>query len=368
MTHLFFYGTLQHIPLLEIVLGRNAHEIDFAPATLPGHRVYAVHEGPFPTILIKNGASAKGLLVRGLTAEDIGRLNFYEGSFDYDLTPVTLTDGQSAHVYLSAPDRWTATDPWSLAGWIDAHGAMTLHAAREVMGYYGVKTQAEVAPLFPRIRARAAAKVRAAQTRHGARTLQGKVEIDTLTRAYAGFFALDEMTLRHAQFDGTMSRGQDRAVFVVSDAAILLPYDPDRDRVLLVEQIRMGPVLRGDRRCWQLEAIAGMVDAGEEPADTARREAQEEAGLTLKSLEPVAEVYASPGNSTEFYYIYVGLADLPDGTEGTGGLDSEGEDIRSHLMSFDDLMDYVDNFHAANTPLVLSAYWLARHRERLRSG
>ena len=58
------------------------------------------------------------------------------------------------------------------------------------------------------------------------------------------------------------------------------------------------------------------MDAGETPMQTARREAQEEAGLKLSSIESVAEVYASPGNSTEFYYIFCGLADLPDSVDG----------------------------------------------------
>ena len=147
----------------------------------------------------------------------------------------------------------------------------------------------------------------------------------------------------------------------------MLPYDPVRDRVLLVEQIRMGPLARGDATCWQLEPIAGHIDPGETPQAAARREALEEAGITLGKLEPVANVYASPGNATEFFHIFVGLADLPDLITGTGGLASEGEDIRSHLMSFDELMALADAQALANAPLVASAYWLARHRERLRS-
>ncbi len=138
-------------------------------------------------------------------------------------------------------------------------------------------------------------------------------------------------------------------------------------RVLLVEQIRMGPLARGDHTCWQLEPIAGHIDPGETPQAAARREALEEAGITLGTLEPVGNVYASPGNATEFFHIFVGLADLPDHIIGTGGLASEGEDIRSHLMSFDDLMALADAQALANAPLVASAYWLARHRERLRS-
>lgn len=367
MRDLFFYGTLRHLPLLEIVMGAAASALDLRQAVLPDHAVLAVQEGPFPMIRAQQGANAKGLLLRGLTDEQITRLDFYEGSFAYDLRVVTLEDGQQAEVYFPQPGQWTAQDPWSLADWEADWAAISCHAAREVMGYLGVRDRDAVARMFPMIRARAASRVNAAASRHGAGTMQGRIEVAAQERAYSRFFALDDIRLRHERFDGAMSGLLDRAVFIAADAAILLPYDPVRDRVLLVEQMRMGPFARGDRACWQLEPIAGRVDAGETPLQAARREAREEAGLTLGEIETVAEVYASPGNSTEFYYIFCGLADLPDSITGVGGLETEDEDIRSHTLSFDALMALVEGQGAANAPLVLAAFWLARHRDRLRA-
>ncbi len=366
MKNLFFYGTLRHLALLEIVMGRGAATLDVVAAVLPNHLVTSVAEGPFPTIAYSTDDTADGVLVRGLNTDDIARLDFYEGSFDYDLKSVTLADGQCAEVYFPQVGRWTPQAPWDLAHWEAEWAELSCHAAREVMGYMGRKTRDEVDAMFPMIRKRAGSKVNAGQSLHGAGTMHGKVDVIRRHRSYAHFFALDEMQVRHEQFDGTMSDTLDRAVFIAADAAILLPYDPVRDRVLLVEQMRMGPLARGDTSCWQLEPIAGHIDAGESPQQAALREAEEEAGLNLSALEKVAQVYASPGNSTEFYYIFVGLADLPDGVEGTGGLASEGEDIKSHVMSFDTLMTLIDRLEAANAPLVLAAYWLARNRERLR--
>ena len=129
----------------------------------------------------------------------------------------------------------------------------------------------------------------------------------------------------------------------------------------------MGPIGRGDRSAWQLEPIAGHIDAGETPQEAIRREAMEEAGLTLGALEEIAQVYPSPGASTDFFYYYLGLADLPDAVTGAGGLAEENEDIRSHLMSFDDLMARAERLDLANATLVMGAYYLARHRDRLRS-
>ncbi len=64
MTSLFFYGTLRHVPLLEIVLGRPADHIDMLVARLPGHAIYCVKDAPFPMIEAAANGIADGVLVR----------------------------------------------------------------------------------------------------------------------------------------------------------------------------------------------------------------------------------------------------------------------------------------------------------------
>ncbi|WP_299967222.1 NUDIX domain-containing protein [uncultured Roseobacter sp.] len=365
MTALFLFGTLCHPPLLHAVLGDAAH-VTTTSATLPGYAVAMAKDGPFPTIATAPDEHTPGVLVTGLTEADWAQLDYYEAAFDYRPRPVTLSEGQAALAYLPPPGRWTPAGAWSLAAWADHWGALSTFAAEEVMGYFGTRPEAEIAKMFPAIRARAASRLNAADSQHGAGTLKGRIEVIDRTRPYSKFFALDDITLRHERFDGTMTGPLDRAVFVAVDAALVLPYDPIRDRVLLVEQMRMGPLARGDRHCWQLEPIAGRIDGGESPEVAARREAVEEAGLNLGRLHVVSQSYASPGNSSEFCYSYVGIADLPGSVTGTGGLEAEHEDIRTHLMSFDALMSLCDTGQAANAPLVMMAYWLARHRARLR--
>lgn len=371
MTSMFFYGTLRHVPLLAIVLGRSVADISMREAVLPGFSVYAVPGESFP-MLKAGGKGAPGLLVEGLSDGDVARLVFYEGGYDYGLKrlEVMAEDGpQSAEVFMPPKGLESEAHLWELTEWAVKWGAMSCHAAREVMSYFGRFSPEEIARRFPMIRARAAARVNAERVNR-AHDLSGfgpqDVAVEAQRRPYVDFFALEEYDLRFRRYDGSMSECVTRAVFMATDAVIVLPYDPVRDRVLLIEQFRMGPQARGDAKPWQLEPIAGRVDAGETPETTAHREAAEEAGITLRSLHDVAHCYASPGCSTEFYDIYVGIADLPDGVVGVSGLASEQEDIRSYLFSFDALMALVDDMQAVNAPLVLAALWLARHRERLR--
>ncbi|WP_411836691.1 NUDIX domain-containing protein [Paracoccus sp. ME4] len=183
---------------------------------------------------------------------------------------------------------------------------------------------------------------------------------------FAGYFAVERLELTHALHQGGQSGPMTREAFLMGDAAVLLPWDPVRDRVLVIEQFRLAPALRGDPQPWLLEPIAGRVDAGETPEAAILREAREEADLTIDRLIPAFHAYPSPGAVCEFLYQYVGIADLPDGRAGIHGLDGEAEDIRGHLMARSDLSAMVDAGRITNGPLAMLSLWLDARADRLR--
>lgn len=246
-------------------------------------------------------------------------------------------------------------------------GAEACALAGLVMEACGQLAPGQVRRRLGSLKVAAASRVRATRAaERGFRQGAGEVTLVARGQAYAGFFGLEVLDLSHSRFDGTVSPKITREVFVSGDAVTVLPYDPVRDRVLVVEQFRTGPLGRGDPLPWQLEAIAGRIDPGETPEDAARREAVEEAGLVLGPLEQVAEYYPSPGAMTEYIYSYVALCDLPDGVAGVFGAEEEAEDIKGHLLGFDALMAAVVAGEVANAPMILTALWLQRERGRLR--
>jgi ADP-ribose pyrophosphatase len=248
-----------------------------------------------------------------------------------------------------------------------AEGREGLATATAIMALRGLLTAEQIRARLGSLRVAAASTLRAGSAAaRGLRAGSGEVSPSARRIAHAGFFAVEEWHLSYRRFDGAMSATVGREIFVSGDAVTVLPYDPRRDRVLLIEQMRMGPYGRGDPLPWQLEAIAGRIDPGETPEDCARREAVEEAGLVLGALEKVAEYYPSPGMLSEYLYSYVALCDLPDGVAGVFGMAGEAEDIRGHLMPFDAFMAAVAGGEIANAPLLLTALWLQRERARLR--
>lgn len=258
---------------------------------------------------------------------------------------------------LEAPEDW---EP-------EPCGPEGLALARLVMEAYPGVPAARLRRRLASLRVVAASRARAA----GAvapvlRAGGGPVEVLAREHPHGGFFGLEALELTHPRFDSSRSALLHREVFVAGDAVTVLPYDPVRDRVLLIEQFRMGPFGRGDPYPWQLEAIAGRIDPGETPEEAARREAVEEAGLILGALEKVAEYYPTPGAVTEYLYSFVALCDLPDGVAGVFGAAEEAEDIKGHLVSFDRLLDVLAAGEIGNAPLLLTVLWLQRERARLR--
>ena len=191
-----------------------------------------------------------------------------------------------------------------------------------------------------------------------------KVEIVEREACFRGFYALDRLHLRHEQFRGGMGPLISRELFVRHDAVCVLPYDPQLDRVVLIEQFRVG-ALDKSAHPWLLELVAGLIDKAESPEQVARREAEEEAGLTLGELWPVTAYYPSPGGSDERVHLFVGRCDSR-GAGGIHGLAEEGEDIRVLVLGVDEALAALAEGRIDNAASIIALQWLALNRERVR--
>ena len=193
---------------------------------------------------------------------------------------------------------------------------------------------------------------------------QADVEVIEREPCFKGFYRLDRLRLRHRLFAGGMGPEIRRELFVRHDAVCVLPYDPQRDCVVLIEQFRVG-ALDKSQNPWLLELVAGLIDKDEEPEQVARREAIEEAGLTLGVLWPISAYYPSPGGSDERVHLYVGRCDSRLAA-GIHGLEEEGEDIRVHVWSFEEALQAVRDGRIDNAASIIALQWLALNRAEVR--
>ncbi len=190
------------------------------------------------------------------------------------------------------------------------------------------------------------------------------VEVLQRETCFKGFYRLDRLHLRHRQFAGGMGPTLSRELFVRHDAVCVLPYDPQRDSVVLLEQFRVGAMEKTDNP-WLLELVAGLIDKDEQPEEVAHREAAEEADLELSALWPITQYYPSPGGSNERVYLYLARCDS-EGAGGVHGLAEEGEDIRVHVWPLEDALQAVKDGRINNAASIIALQWLALNRAEVR--
>lgn len=187
----------------------------------------------------------------------------------------------------------------------------------------------------------------------------GRDDVEILRREtpFSGFFRLDRLELRHRLFGGGWSKPLIRELFVRTEAVAVLPFDPRREEVLLVEQFRVGALDFRDNP-WCLELIAGIADKPDEPLEElARREAMEEAGIHLDRLIPLPSYLASPGGSNERLTLFLAPADLRE-AGGIHGHPEEGEDIRVHTFPVARLRELMEEGRLDNAPALIAVHWL----------
>lgn len=184
------------------------------------------------------------------------------------------------------------------------------------------------------------------------------------TPLHEGFFTLAEHSFRQRLLTGGWSVTISRDILERPQAVAVLPYDPVRDEVLLIEQVLIGAHLAG-KPARQLQVIAGMVDPGEEADQAALREAREEAGCEIRRITHLQDFVPSPGASNELVFVKLAEADL-EGAGGSFGLASEREYIEAKPMSASDAIDALDRGEVIAGPAVVALLQFARVRDRIR--
>lgn len=191
------------------------------------------------------------------------------------------------------------------------------------------------------------------------------IEIKGVDIGFSRFLRVDVVRFRHRLFSGEWSPERRYDILRRGDAVAIVLYDPERDELVLIEQLRLPP-LYSHCSPWQLEVVAGLVEAGETDEAVARRETAEEAGIAvIGELIPIQRYLPSPGASDESVMLFCGRVDasLADGIHGKP---DEEEDIRVVVKPWTDIEAMLDAGRIDTGHTLVCLYWLLRHRNRVR--
>jgi len=181
---------------------------------------------------------------------------------------------------------------------------------------------------------------------------------------YPGFFRMEKYQLKHTLYAGGWSAEISRELLVRGNCVAVLLYDPDADKVVLIEQFRAGAILQPDR-AWLMEIVAGAIEEGETAVEVAHRESSEEAGCEIQELIEISEFYTTPGGSSERITLFCGKVDSTQ-AGGIHGLDHEDEDILVRAVGFDEAYNMLESREIESAIPIIAIQWLALNRQQLR--
>ncbi len=191
-----------------------------------------------------------------------------------------------------------------------------------------------------------------------------KVALIDKRTVFDGYFQILRYRLKFSLHEGGMSEAIDREVFERGQVAAVLPVDPIRNQVVLIEQFRIGPYAVGWDP-WLLEGVAGIIEEGESAEDVAVRETKEEAGCEVTDLVPILRYLSSPGACTETVALYCGRVDASS-AGGVHGLDEEHEDIKVVVYGVDEALEMLNAGRIVNGKTIIALQWLALNYPKLK--
>ena len=191
-----------------------------------------------------------------------------------------------------------------------------------------------------------------------------KAKIVDHRRVFNGFFKMDEYDIEMDRHEGGKQKVT-RLMFERGHAVGILAYDPKRDEVVLVNEMRPG-ILAAGGYPYTDTLPAGGINKGESDVACAKREMVEETGLKLKNAEVIhAGSYVSPGGTSEKISIVFGVVDSSAVAGTIHGNENESENIKVTVLSSAEFMKRIKSGEINDMKTMLAGYWLMENRERL---
>ena len=185
--------------------------------------------------------------------------------------------------------------------------------------------------------------------------MKSKFKIINTRKIYSGFFQMNEISLKYKKYNGNWSNTIKRELFGGAQVSAVLPYDPKQKEIVLVQQFRPGTISKNVNN-YLNEIVAGIIDPGESPEETAKRECLEETGCKVKKLIPIQGYFPAPGSSESFYHLFLAEIETFNGIRITG-LETENEDILVQSYKVENVKKMLENGEFLNGLTLIALQW-----------
>lgn len=185
--------------------------------------------------------------------------------------------------------------------------------------------------------------------------MSSKFKIVSKKNLYDGFFKMNEIVLKYKKYDGTWTNSISRELFGGAQVSAVLPYDPLKKEIILIQQFRPGTISKNLDN-YLIEIVAGIIDEGETPEDAAKRECFEETGCVIKKLIPIQGYFPAPGSSESFYHLFLGETETFSGTR-IMGLENENEDIKVQSFKSSKVREIMQKGKILNGVTLIALQW-----------
>jgi nudix-type nucleoside diphosphatase (YffH/AdpP family) len=173
----------------------------------------------------------------------------------------------------------------------------------------------------------------------------------------SGWHVLRRTTFDYRHGDGRWTR-EARETYDRGNGATILLHNASRGTVLLTRQFRFPAYVNAHRDGMLIETAAGLLD-DEDPETAIRREAAEELGVTIGSLEHVFDVFMSPGSVTEKVHCYAAPYDSETVVPARAGVAEEGEDIEVLELAFGEALEMIRDGRIEDAKTIMLLQWAA---------
>ena len=185
--------------------------------------------------------------------------------------------------------------------------------------------------------------------------MKSNFKIINKKKLYDGFFEMNEVVLQYKKYDGSWTDNIKRELFGGAQVAAVLPFDPIKKEIVLIQQFRIGTIFQTHDN-YLNEIVAGNIDNGETPEKAAKRECFEETGCEIKKLLPIQSFFPAPGSSESFYHLFLGEIETFKGTK-IMGMENENEDILVKSYKLDEVMKMIKEGKIINGLTLVALQW-----------